>query len=215
MQRLCGLLASRAVFFASTRGSGCSGSDGVVAPGEMRGAKALTLASWRCNVISIIALGNVFRRCGECDATSSFDRLRVDHMFGERGSARRRVDLQGIATDLSFIETQATKTLNSLGSPASGYTGLGRRQRNVDDDQSFERQPGMGERVFSRASFGCCIRRPGRRSGSRQRSNGRPRWRHRPRRSPGWTPRISASSSGPVLATATDSRETRATKACF
>jgi unsaturated chondroitin disaccharide hydrolase len=29
--------------------------------------------------------------------------------------------LQGIATDLSFIETQVTKTLNSLGSPASGY----------------------------------------------------------------------------------------------
>jgi unsaturated chondroitin disaccharide hydrolase len=28
---------------------------------------------------------------------------------------------QGIATDLSFIEAQATKTLNSLGSPASGY----------------------------------------------------------------------------------------------
>jgi unsaturated chondroitin disaccharide hydrolase len=28
---------------------------------------------------------------------------------------------QGIATDLSFIETQVTKTLTSLGSPASGY----------------------------------------------------------------------------------------------
>src|SRR5277367_3856126 len=29
--------------------------------------------------------------------------------------------LPGIATDLSFIEAQATKTLNSLGLPASGY----------------------------------------------------------------------------------------------
>src|SRR3984957_10359818 len=28
---------------------------------------------------------------------------------------------QDIATDLSFIETQVTKTLTSLGSPASGY----------------------------------------------------------------------------------------------
>ena len=31
------------------------------------------------------------------------------------------LDSQGIATDLSFIETQVTKTLTSLGSPASGY----------------------------------------------------------------------------------------------
>jgi unsaturated chondroitin disaccharide hydrolase len=31
------------------------------------------------------------------------------------------LDLQGIAADLSFAETQAAKTLNSLGSPASGY----------------------------------------------------------------------------------------------
>jgi unsaturated chondroitin disaccharide hydrolase len=31
------------------------------------------------------------------------------------------LDSQGIATDLSFIETQVTKTLASLGSPASGY----------------------------------------------------------------------------------------------
>ena len=31
------------------------------------------------------------------------------------------LDSQGIATDLSFIETQVTKTLTSLGSPTSGY----------------------------------------------------------------------------------------------
>ena len=31
------------------------------------------------------------------------------------------LDSQGIATDLSFIETQVSKTLASLGSPASGY----------------------------------------------------------------------------------------------
>ncbi|MBV8795383.1 MAG: glycoside hydrolase family 88 protein, partial [Hyphomicrobiales bacterium] len=31
------------------------------------------------------------------------------------------LDSQGVATDLSFIEAQVTKTLNSLGSPASGY----------------------------------------------------------------------------------------------
>src|ERR1700692_5111024 len=31
------------------------------------------------------------------------------------------LDSQDIATDLSFIETQVTKTLTSLGSPASGY----------------------------------------------------------------------------------------------
>jgi len=31
------------------------------------------------------------------------------------------LDLQGIAADLSFVETQAAKTLNSLVSPASGY----------------------------------------------------------------------------------------------
>jgi unsaturated chondroitin disaccharide hydrolase len=31
------------------------------------------------------------------------------------------LDSQGIATDLSFIETQVAKTLTSLGSPASGY----------------------------------------------------------------------------------------------
>jgi unsaturated chondroitin disaccharide hydrolase len=31
------------------------------------------------------------------------------------------LDSQGIATDLSFIESQVTKTLSSLGSPASGY----------------------------------------------------------------------------------------------
>ena len=31
------------------------------------------------------------------------------------------LDSQGIATDLSFIEGQATKTLRSLGSPTSGY----------------------------------------------------------------------------------------------
>src|ERR1700722_3623585 len=31
------------------------------------------------------------------------------------------LDSLGIATDLSFIETQVTKTLTSLGSPTSGY----------------------------------------------------------------------------------------------
>src|SRR3984957_12978181 len=31
------------------------------------------------------------------------------------------LDSQGIATDLSFIETQVAKTLASLGSPTSGY----------------------------------------------------------------------------------------------
>jgi unsaturated chondroitin disaccharide hydrolase len=38
---------------------------------------------------------------------------------GEAGATP--LDLQGIATDLSFIETQVEKTLTSLGSPASGY----------------------------------------------------------------------------------------------
>lgn len=38
------------------------------------------------------------------------------------GQARAApLDSQGIATDLSFIEAQVTKTLTSLGSPASGY----------------------------------------------------------------------------------------------
>ena len=75
--------------------------------------------------------------------------------------------VQGIATDLSFIETQVTKTLASLGSPAEiRISRLGRRQRNVDDDQSFGRSPRDGQAGFSRASFGSCIRRPGRRSGS-------------------------------------------------
>jgi hypothetical protein len=35
--------------------------------------------------------------------------------------AQQLDSLQGIASDLTFIEQQVTKTLNSLGSPASGY----------------------------------------------------------------------------------------------
>ena len=61
------------------------------------------------------------------------------------------LDSQVIATDLSFIETQVSKTLTSLGSsrcPKSPISGLGRRYRNVDDDESFERKPRMDKRVF-------------------------------------------------------------------
>ena len=41
-----------------------------------------------CNVIGIVTLCNVLRRCGECDATSRFDRLLIDHMFDEPGRRR-------------------------------------------------------------------------------------------------------------------------------
>ena len=61
------------------------------------------------------------------------------------------LDSQGIATDLSFIETQVTKTLTSLGSspaPGNPLSGLGRRQRNVDDDQSFGRSRGWTSGFF-------------------------------------------------------------------
>ena len=43
----------------------------------------------------------------------------VTCLMSQAGAAP--LDSQGIATDLSFIETQVTKTLTSLGSPASGY----------------------------------------------------------------------------------------------
>ena len=56
-----------------------------------------------------------------------------------------------IATDLSFIEQQVSKTLDSLGSvPAANplYPVRGRRQRNVEDDESFGRSRRMDNRVF-------------------------------------------------------------------
>ena len=57
---------------------------------------------------------------GGPDATSGFVGLGVGHMFGERGSCVVPLDfLQGIASDLTFIEQQVTKTLNSLAAPTS------------------------------------------------------------------------------------------------
>jgi unsaturated chondroitin disaccharide hydrolase len=46
--------------------------------------------------------------------------LGVDHCLASEARATP-LDLQGIATDLSFIEKQVGATLTSLGSPASGY----------------------------------------------------------------------------------------------
>jgi hypothetical protein len=57
------------------------------------------------------------------------------------------LDSQGIATDLFFIEIQVTKTLTSLGSYVQ-ISRLGRRQRNVEDDESFGRSSRMDKRVF-------------------------------------------------------------------
>ena len=48
-----------------------------------------TYSAVACNVIRIVTLCNVLRRCGEYDATSRFDRRRVDHMFDEPGRGAR------------------------------------------------------------------------------------------------------------------------------
>ena len=78
---------------------------------------------------------------------------------------------------MPFIENQVTKNSGeSLGSPASNYPVSGRRHRNMDDDQSFERQQGDGRAGFSRVNFGFSIRRQGRTRGSRRRRTGRRRW---------------------------------------
>ncbi len=58
------------------------------------------------------------------------------------------LDSQGIATDLSFIETQGDEDFDFAGFPCVRISGLGRRQRKVDDDDSFERRPGMDNRAF-------------------------------------------------------------------
>ena len=64
-------------------------------------------------------------------------------------SAGAPLDLQvGIATDLSFIEKSGDKNSEVAGFPRVQLSRLGRRHRNMDDDQSFERQQGMDERVF-------------------------------------------------------------------
>ena len=55
---------------------------------------------------------------------------------------------QGIAADLSFIETQVTKTLTSLGSPTSGYPVSGGDSGTWTTTSSVERKPGMDDRVF-------------------------------------------------------------------
>ena len=84
---------------------------------------------------------------------------------------------QGIATDLSFIEQQVSKTLSSLGStpPANPlYPVSGGDRRTVEDDKPFGHRPRMDKRIFSGPALASLIRRPGRRRGATQRSMDRP-----------------------------------------
>src|SRR5580693_3054878 len=79
-----------------------------------------------------------------------------------------------IATDLSFIEQQVTKTLDSLGSvpaanPLYPYTGGDSGTWTTTSPSNVAQGWTTG---FFRASFGSCIRRPGRRSGLMRRRPG-------------------------------------------
>ena len=63
--------------------------------------------------------------------------------------ARRLDTLQGIASDLTFIEQQVTKTLTSLGSPASGYPVSGGDSGTWTKTVPSSNGAGMDDRFFS------------------------------------------------------------------
>src|SRR5271168_3248189 len=61
--------------------------------------------------------------------------------------------LPGIASDLTFIEQQVTKTLTSLGSPASGYPVSGGDSGTWTKTVAFQQRRGMDDRLFSRRAL--------------------------------------------------------------
>jgi hypothetical protein len=72
----------------------------------------------------------------EYDATSGFDSLRVDHMLDERGlrgASRFARHRDGFV----FHSDSGGEDSDVAGLSCVGIPRLGRRQRNVDDDESF------------------------------------------------------------------------------
>src|SRR5258708_619497 len=83
----------------------------------------------------------------EYDATSSFDRLRIGHMLDQPGP-RGASGFARHSDRFVFHRDSGGEDSEFAGFPGVRISGLGRRQRNVDYNDSLEWKPGMDDRVF-------------------------------------------------------------------
>ena len=89
---------------------------------------------------------------GGRDATSGFVGLGVGHMFGQRGSCVVAPGFfAGHRVGFDFHRAAGDENPDFARFPCVRIPGLGRRQRNVDQDRSFQQRRGIGRPVFFRA----------------------------------------------------------------
>ena len=87
---------------------------------------------------------------GGRDATSGFVGLGVGHMFGERGSCVVAAGFfAGHRVGFDFHRAAGDENPDFARFPCVRIPRLGRRQRNVDQDRSFQQRRGMDDRFFS------------------------------------------------------------------